>query len=262
MTEKAKSKSAKPKSAKPKSSGLENRRAQTPENSETANSVKAAAVADYLRRNPDFLIENPDLMDVLSPPSRSAGTVVDMQHFMLHRLRDENARLREGYDQLIHAARSNQSTLTRVHGAALTVLGARSFEGLIQAVTTDLAVLLDLDAVTLCVEAGDVPVPKAYSAGVRSLPAGTINATLGPDQDVLLGSEMEKGDRRLFGAAAGLIRSQALVRLDISTQAPTGLLVLGSRREDEFSQGQGTELLGFLARALEITIRQWLSLPG
>ena len=104
--------------------------------------------------------------------------------------------------------------------------------------------------------------PKAYSAGVRSLPAGTINATLGPDQDVLLGSEMEKGDRRLFGAAADLIRSQALVRLDISTQAPTGLLVLGSRREDEFSQGQGTELLGFLARALEITIRQWLSLPG
>jgi uncharacterized protein YigA (DUF484 family) len=40
-----------------------------------------------------------------------------------------------------------------------------------------------------------------------------------------------------------------------------GLLALGSRVEGRFDPSQGTELLGFLARILELCIRTWLELP-
>ena len=65
----------------------------------------------------------------------------------------------------------------------------------------------------------------------------------------------------LFGGAAGLVRSQALLRISIGRGAPIGLLCIGARRAGRFHPGLSTELLSFLARVLGITISQWLS-PG
>ena len=44
-------------------------------------------------------------------------------------------------------------------------------------------------------------------------------------------------------------------------QAPAGLLAIGSRRAGKFHPGQGTELLGFLAKSLSVVIAGWLDLP-
>lgn len=223
--------------------------------------LTAGRVTEYLKAHPDFLIDNPELLEVLTPPQRAAGNIVDFQHAMVHRLRDENEKLRAAQDYLVGTARNNQSIQARVHDAVLSILRAPTFETMIQTVTADLAVLLDVDAVTIGVESGDVPIPKAYAAGIRALPQGAVDGMLGTGRDVLLASDIN-GDPRLFGAASGLVRSQALARIRASSQAPVGLLALGSRRPEGFLPGQGTELLGFLARALEIMIRQWLHLPS
>jgi len=69
------------------------------------------------------------------------------------------------------------------------------------------------------------------------------------------------GDAMVFGAAAGLVRSDTMLRLTISPAAPLGLLAFGTRHPGYFNPGQGTELLGFLARVLEHCIREWLDLP-
>jgi uncharacterized protein len=93
--------------------------------------------------------------------------------------------------------------------------------------------------------------------GIHLLRAGMVDALLGPDRDALLTTDIH-GDPALFGAAAGLVRSQALLRLAFSRTAPVGLMCLGTRNPQVFCPGLGTELLTFLARALEITIAQWL----
>ena len=67
-----------------------------------------------------------------------------------------------------------------------------------------------------------------------------------------------RSDPALFGGAAGLVRSQALLRLSFSRSAPVGLMCIGTRIPDMFQPGLGTELLTFLARTLEVTIAQWL----
>ena len=69
-------------------------------------------------------------------------------------------------------------------------------------------------------------------------------------------------DPEIFGAGAGLVHSEALLRLDIGGKAPDALLALGSRCDGAFDDGQGTELLGFLARVLEICFRGWLNLAS
>jgi uncharacterized protein YigA (DUF484 family) len=180
---------------------------------------------------------------------------------MLQHQRGEMAKLKLQNRALIATSRANLATQARVHQAALALLAAGSFEQLIQIVTTDLAVLLDADVVTIAVESCGKQRPKLSHHGVQILDPGTVDAVLGAERDVLLKSETE-GDPKLFGNGAGLVRSAALLRLRVSRAAPPGLLCIGMRRAGKFHGGQGTELLSFLARALGITIAQWLDLPS
>jgi uncharacterized protein YigA (DUF484 family) len=219
--------------------------------------ITAADVGAYLIRHPDFLLEQPELVMLLTPPAyRHGDNVVDMQHFMLQRARDEVAKLNAQQKALIATSRSNLTSQQRIHAAALAVIGATGFEQLLQVVTIDLAVLLDVDVMTLCVEAdGKLRPPMA---GIQLLPAGTVDRLLGSGRDAMLEDHV-RGDPGIFGGGAGLVKSEALLRVAIPN-APPGLLALGSRRPTKFKPGHGTELLSFLARVVAITISQWLDL--
>lgn len=219
-------------------------------------------MAEYLRRHPDFLSERPDLMRVLTPPARRNGDgVVDLQQFMIERLRAEVARLKKNQRVLIGASRAHRIRQTRINEAVIDLLTARSFEEVIQTLTTDLSLRLDVDAVALCVETEEPNVPGVTRGGVRILRPGTIDAVMGANNDVVLGASAA-GDRRIFRQAAGLVQSDALMRLRISPLAPAGLLALGSREAGRFQDGESTELIDFLARVVEATLRTWLNLPS
>ena len=242
--------------------------AAQPQAGAKAPELVATDVAAYLRRHPDFLINRPELLAVLAPPAREMGEgVVDLQRFMVERLRTDVARLKLVQRKLITTSRANLQNQTRVHSAVLAMLAATTFEHLIAVVTEELTLLLDIDAVGLCVETAPAktrfggPQSAALAAGVQMLEPGSVDELLGTSHDVLLRSDVV-GDPALFGtAAAGLVRSDALVRLRVSTTKPVGLLALGARKPGVFNPGQGTELLTFLAQVIEHSIRAWLDLP-
>lgn len=220
-------------------------------------------VAAYLRRRPDFLQAHPDLFDVLALPAEHQGrNVVDLRQAMMGRLQEELQRLRDHRGQLLTNARANQSAQAQTHRAVLAMLEAPNFEHLIHIVTRDLPQILQVDAVTLCVEVnGPDSLGEPATPGVRRLERGAVDALLGEGQDLLL-TDSAPETRDVFGAAADLVRSQALVRLQTSRSAPAGLLAVGSRERTRFHAGQGTELLSFLAGTLERLIRAWLGLPA
>ena len=222
--------------------------------------IGARDVLSFLRRHPDFLDSHPEALRLLRPPQRDGGDgVLDFQHFMLERLRHDMARLHEEQKNLIATSRGNLASQCRVHKAALAILRAQSFEHLLQIVTTDLAVLIDVDVVTIAVESSSGPTRRLPMPGIHLLKEGTVDALLGADREVLLSTGIH-GDPTLFGAAAGLVRSQALLRLSFRRSAPVGLMCVGTRKPETFHPGLATELLSFLARTLEIMISQWLSL--
>jgi len=226
------------------------------------SAVTDVEVRAYLRAQPDFLLRNPDLLSVLTPPALQRGDkVVDMQGFMLQRQRGELEKLQQQHGELIGTSRANLASQARVHSAALALFGARTFEQLIQTVTTDLAVMLDADVATIGVESAEPMKPKLRNQGVQILKPGTVETLFGPERDVLLFEEVE-GDPMLFGDGAGLVRSAALLRLRVSAKSPAGLLALGTRTPGKFHVAQGTELLHFLGRSVAITIAQWLDLPA
>ena len=224
--------------------------------------TEAGDVAAYLRRHPDFLVRHPDVLDALTPPAYHSGDgIVDMQQFMLERLRGEVDNLRSCAMELIDTSRSNMSSQTRIHAAVLALLGIDDFEGLMRALADDLPLLLDMDAVIIGFEPAETPLPDLALPEVRRLPEGTVARLLGSAHDVLLLRD-SADDGTVFGSVAGLVRSAALARLRPGHRVPVGMLAFGSRGPAAFHPGLGTDLVEFLTRVVERCIHKWLDGPA
>lgn len=228
---------------------------------QAGSGLTAEDVAAFLTAHPDFLSQHPDLLLHQTPPPADRGDgVVDLRSFMVERLRAEVDRLKRNQRALLHTARVNHHLRNRVHAAVLFLLEAPTLEHLIETVTTDLAVLLDVDTSALLVESNGFDIPQVLRSGVRVVAPGTVRAVL-DGRPVRMDGAI-RGDEAVFGPAAGLVHSQALVRLDVSSETPPCLLALGSRNPEMFHAGMRTDLMTFLARVLERCIRAWLDLPA
>ena len=213
----------------------------------------------YLQDNPDFLQKHPDACDFLIPPATQAGkNVKDFQSYMIERLKGDKEKVLEKTQVLVENARSNMNNLQRIHQAILRLLEARNFEEFIHIITMDLSTMLDTDISVFVVESNGQDIPHIHTSGIRVLPEGTISKWMN-GQDVMLQSDIT-GIEPIYGGGATLVQSQALLRIDISMDTPPAILAFGSRDPNMFEDGQGTEMISFLARVVERAFRHWLNI--
>ena len=163
--------------------------------------LSTAEVEAFLAAHPDFLARRPELLSELLPPSRfGRSTIVDFQQAMVQALQDRLRESEQTHQDLIATSRTNLSVQGRVHQAVLALLSARTFEHLIEIVTTDLAMQMDVDVVTLCVEGEADRLPDAIGSLVHLLAPGAIDRVLGPGRNILLEKRITV-DPAVFGPA-------------------------------------------------------------
>jgi uncharacterized protein YigA (DUF484 family) len=226
--------------------------------SENTDELSDEQVSNFLSKHPNFLEENPETLQSMMVPSRWSGDgVADMQKFMLEQLRGEIDNLRDCAQDVIETSRTNMSVQTRTHTAVLALLSAPNFNQLISVISEDFPLLLDIDVSIIGFEPANSPDTELQNDAVTGYLPGDVNRLIGPDQDVVLMQNVND-DGSLFGEGAGLVHSAALARLRPGRRTPTGLLALGARGS-AFYPGQGTELIGFLARVLERCIDRCLA---
>ena len=63
----------------------------------------------------------------------------------------------------------------------------------------------------------------------------------------------------LYGPALDIIKSEAVMRLDLGEKRLPAMLVLGAEDPKQFQTQQGTDLLVFFASAFERMLRHWLN---
>ena len=209
-------------------------------------SSKPDEMTDYLNNHPEFLSQflpnyiekNPDFLQKLRPPTRAHNPdIVDFRQFLIEKLQNDLVDLRVVQRKMIAVARHNLAGQNRVHQAILTLMRAQSFEQFIALVTEDLAMMLDVDAVALCIEdsraatppapphnskktlhlhvVGENHVPPASAtrshafsqpasaliSGVHILPPGTIQQIVGHSK-VLLRADIGQEDREGYPSGA------------------------------------------------------------
>ena len=80
-----------------------------------ADEATEAAIVAYLVAHPDFVQRHPALLRTLTPPTVDRGKgVVDFQRFMVVRLQDDVDRINLENTALIHTARANAHSQSRI----------------------------------------------------------------------------------------------------------------------------------------------------
>ena len=220
----------------------------------------AEDVLDYLRDHPHFLQKHPEAVDLLVPPKAGQGKgVADFQTYMIQRLKADKEEVLSSTKEIVATSRANMNNQYRIHKAVLMLLEAASFDEFISTITMDLGTLLDVDISVLVVESNGDEIPHVHTSGIRVIPPGTVDNWMG-GKNVMLQDNIS-GIEAIYGGGATLVKSQILLRVDISMNTPPAILAFGSRNADMFQDGQATDQVLFLARVIERRFRAWLKLP-
>lgn len=216
-------------------------------------------ILDWLKANPKFLARNPEAIEFLVPPTRKDNDrkVADFQSYMIRRLKDDREDVIQSAREIVETSRANMNNQARIHKAILLLLEATNFQDFIHTMTMDFAALLDVDIISLIVEIDDSMIPQIDLNGVRVVGPGTVDL-LTRKQAMLLESNIQGLDE-IYGGGAGLVKSQAMMRLHIGGDTPAAILAFGSRDPEMFHAGMGTEQISFLGAVIERCFRLWLS---
>ncbi|MBU2980989.1 DUF484 family protein [Lentibacter algarum] len=228
-------------------------------------------IEDNLREKiitqPDVILDDQDLMHALIAANERSmgGNIVDLRGIAMERLEARLDRLEDTHRSVIAAAYENLAGTNQVHRAILRMLDPVEFEAFLKDLDGPVADILRVDCVKLVLESdqgnsdatvqrlGDVLTVVEPGFIEKYLNAG---ATLDARQVTL--RQLEEG-APIYGDAAGFIRSEACLKLDLGEGRLPGMLLMGGEDPHQFTPQQGTDLLSFFAGVFERAMRRWLS---
>ncbi|PZX38067.1 hypothetical protein LY56_03086 [Roseinatronobacter thiooxidans] len=227
-----------------------------------------AELRDRIIADPSLILDDKDLMRTLvSASERGMGdNIVDLRGLAMERLEARLDRLEETHRAVIAAAYENLSGTNQIHRAILRMLDPDQFEGFLRNLGTDVAQILNVDAIKLVLEspeAGPDPALERISDVLCVVPLSFIETYMSSERgpttrQVLLRQSIPQTDT-LYGAKAPDLRSEACMRLDLGAHRMAGMLVMATENPHMFKPGQGTDLLAFFAGIFERSMRRWLA---
>lgn len=219
--------------------------------------ISAEDVLNYLRDHPDFLKQYPESLEYLQAPKKDNGKgVADFQHYLVEKLRADRAAVMDTTREIVEISRNNMQNLARIHQAVINVLECETINEFAQVLTTDICNTLDIDLAAFVFEANTLVTPYVNLPGIRLVPEGTIDSWMNGDTHLL--ENNIHGVEEIYGGGATLVRSQAVMRLDVTTTISPSVIAFGSRDPEMFSPHQAVEMVEFLTRVIEKSIKRIL----
>jgi hypothetical protein len=225
-----------------------------------------------LRKHPDFFKNNSELFEIMLPPEIDhGGNVVDLQHHMVGKLQKGISTLKNKYEGLVVSSRDNMSTLHQVHEGALSLIRAPGLEQLLEVIAMDLPAIFNVDIVRLGIESEaaefyENKFGEQNASGVSFLEAGLVDKAMGKDKSIALVADTAKkfvyGFEQIFANCSGIVESAALLRMRLPSSQRNVMLAFGVRIKNHFHDGQGTEMLSFLAQIVEHRLDECLNDSG
>lgn len=222
----------------------------------SSTTLDDSTVIEFLSANPDFLINNSELLEVLevSQGVKGATSLLERQVTVL---RDKSKHLESQLEGLITAARSNEQIMKRLQHLTLELLRADSLDMLLSTCQDVLRGDFNADFVSfrLFHDKPGTDMPGLHF--VRSNHAMMIAMrSLLDDMKPVCGPCPEEQLNFLFRENGSRIQSVALIPLQCNHSI--GLLALGSLEAERFHSGVGTVFLSHLGELIATAIAQHL----
>ncbi len=205
----------------------------------------AHEVATFLRRNPKFLGQFPDLALSLLVP-KEEGQASSLASYQLDVLRDKNRELNRRLNELFANAQDNERLAVRTHQLSLALMRAGSAADTLRAMVAVLGEDFQGEVVRVVLFK---PLDGLSADWLQVVPEA--DARLAPFRDFIAGNEPLCG--RLNHDKLDLLYGEDKTRAASAVLLPLpgiGMLTVGSADANRFFPGMGTLFLRLMAEAL------------
>lgn len=236
-------------------------------NTQSPASGVAAALRKRILSNPAVVLDDPEIMEALAnaQSTNHGGNVVDMRSMAMARLETRLDRLEETHQTVIAAAYDSVAVTRQVHRALLTMIAPMEFDEFLAGLNGEVADCLRARAIRLVIETrpGEkLAGPAAGCDAIATVSEGYTAEYRGAGrkakpQDLIL-RRVQSPVPEVYGEAAGQIRSEAVMALDLGPGRLPGMLAIGAASPDAYRPGDATDLLEVFAAAFERLLRSWL----
>lgn len=215
------------------------------EQSQDPQTVQAEQVAVFLRANPQFFVEQEELLSELRIPHQR-GTTVSLVEHQVKLLRERDVEMRHRLSHLMDVARDNDRLFDKTRRLVLDLLDAASLEEVVGAVEDSLRHEFQVPFVSLILFSDT---PMTVGRWVRSAEAHQAIGGLLIGGKTLCGVLRSHELAFLFGEQQReQIGSAAVVT--ISHQGLHGVLAIGSPDPQHYRSSLGTLFLSYISEAL------------
>lgn len=210
-------------------------------------------VASYLRKNPAFLDENPDVLEILEVNHQS-GTAVSLIERQVESLRASNEEMQKQLNRLVQVASENEKLMTRLHQLTLELMSIGSRQdffthlgkSLLNDFNADILQIFLLDREVASEAGDDVNVIRPDDPGFEQFEAHLKKG------DTVCGRFSQSKLEFLFGSKARWVQSTALTPL--GEKGCDGMMAIGSSDPARFYPGMGTLFLDLLADVISTSL--------
>jgi uncharacterized protein len=220
--------------------------------SETTETLGAHEVAAWLRRQPKFLQQFPDLALTLVVP-RDDGPAASLASYQLEVLRDKNRELSKRLRELYAISQENERLAVRTHQLTLALMRQPDAASTVRALAATLAEDFNGDLVRLVLFAPVAGLDEDWLQIVAR-----DDRRLQPfvdclkDETPLCGRLHPDKQSLLYGPRVDEVHSSALLPIE-----GVGLIAVGSRDSNRFYPGMGTLFLHMMGEAFAAAMKRY-----
>ncbi len=214
-----------------------------------AGELSPEAVADYLRDNPDFFVEQDELLRSLTLPHDS-GRAISLVERQVHLFREQRDTLRRELVELVSIARHNDRLFEKSKRLLMQVIEARNLNDMAAAIDDSIRGDFGLDAASVILFT-DSELPTAAQGALHVVAPEVAKARLGGllEGDRAVCGQFRESERSfLFPDREEPIASVALVPL--RTDELVGVFAVGSCETGYFDQSMGSLFLTYISDTL------------
>ncbi len=222
-----------------------------------SSDLTKAEVAEYLKHNPQFFLDNESLLADMQLPQASGGAVSLVER-QVSILRQEASDARAKLDEFIASAQKNNDIFDKSRNLVLAMMEAGDADQFFAALETSFRDDFQSSAYHLIVFSDTPHQINHFSTTVSEMAAKDYIGGLLRAKQPTLGVLRQSEQDFLFRHQSAQVRSAAV--LSVRKNRQIAMLAIGSEDVNYFQPGMGTLFLSFIADALAKLLPKYIYL--
>ena len=207
-------------------------------------------VQNFLKKNKNFFIKNPELLKELQFPLKDEGSekVVDLQIYRYKKINQENIDLQNQMTQILLAGKSHMLSQKRILKSSLKILNSKSLAKVFNVILSDFKTLLGCDYINCFCTNNNIDLSEIQKLDTR------VAKSYFRDKAMTNLNQNPKGVLLFFPNKSAQIKSYILLK--INYQEDIFVVAMGSKDINKFNPDQQVDLIEYLIKIIEIKIHQ------